>query len=433
MLYLLFSLGMLIIPTIVADWSIVSPNVATICTGISCTSDKICYIPVAANGVGTNILHSSDGGDTWTPTVEEPFALLLLDIAAENLNVVALGALTLEYSTDGALDFYSSSGVIGAGQCIRSIPGTSGFGAVGDWGLFSESNGPAISMNGGMNFTADNITSLQADSRYGAFPTSTEWIIAAGDWPGEGSDDNTQTSTTPANFRRLWIRPGTIVQPKHYTTKITSGSKLVKTAGSRLHLLQAPDGTLLWAQVRRDSVLAANAHDDAFFYGQAPNTWEAQLARTSDAGQTWNVVFSKVGAFYFNDIACIDANNCCVVAETGTGTNGTDGAGTFIYCTTNGGVDWTETNVNPDPDSSLIGIDHIGPNEYWAVGGELGLITPLYTTFWHTTDSGVTWTKEANFNLTYGIDIACVPGENCWALLLDVLTQESSVARLNTP
>jgi hypothetical protein len=31
----------------------------------------------------------------------------------------------------------------------------------------------------------------------------------------------------------------------------------------------------------------------------------------------------------------------------------------------------------------------------------------------------------------YAIDISCDPGANCWAPLLDILTQETSIARLN--
>ena len=30
------------------NWTIVSPNVATIVTGIACTSEKVCYVPVSA-------------------------------------------------------------------------------------------------------------------------------------------------------------------------------------------------------------------------------------------------------------------------------------------------------------------------------------------------------------------------------------------------
>jgi hypothetical protein len=152
---------------------------------------------VAANGVGCDILHSADGGVTWAGTTAEPFALLLLDIAATNANVVALGALTLEYSLNNASTFNSSLAPFGAGQCIRPVgaPGSApgglnSFAAIGDWGLLSESNGPAISTDSGAAFSADHVTGLSADARYGSFPSAKVWYIAAGDWPGEGSDDS---------------------------------------------------------------------------------------------------------------------------------------------------------------------------------------------------------------------------------------------------
>ena len=396
-----------------------------------------CYIPVAANGVGCDILHSADGGVTWAGTTTEPFALLLLDIAATNANVVALGALSLEYSLDNATTFNSSLVPFGAGQCIRSVgaPGSApggmnSFAAVGDWGFLSESNGPAISTDNGAAFSAENITSLTADARYGAFPSAKTWYIAAGDWPGEGSDDSatTTTPTTPgAGARRpLFKRPGSAVNPAHYAPGVAPGSVLVKAYGSRMHLLRDTDGGLRYAQVRRDAVLAANAH------AGAPSTWEAQIAKTTDGGATWSVVFSKVGAFYFNEIECTGDDNCCVVAETGGGTNGTEGAGTFFHCTTDGGATWVETQANPDPDSSLIGIDHYSDSEFWAVGCELGFIAPAYATFWHSTDAGKSWVLEnKNATTQYAIDISCDPGANCWAPMLDVLTQESSIARLN--
>lgn len=424
-----FSLALAAASAAAADWQVVAPNVATIATGIACTDKTHCYIPVDINGVGCDILHSSDGGVTWDGTQSEPFALLLLDIAATGSNVVALGALTLEYSLDRAATFNSSIAPFGAGQCIRPVAasspsGQNSFAAIGDWGLFSESNGPAVSIDSGATFKADNVTSLNADSRYGSFPSATTWYIAAGDWPGEGQDDD---NPPPSH---VFKRAGSLVEPAHYAQAVAPGSVLVRARGSRLHLLRAPTGRHSWAQVRREHVHAANAHVEGGL--TVPDTWAAQIAKTTDGGRTWSTVFTKVGAFYFNEIECTDELTCCVVAETGGAGNGTEGAGTFFHCTQDGGATWVETQANRDPDSSLIGIDHIGPSDFWAVGAELGFITPLYATFWHSTDGGKTWDlANKNISLQYAIDISCDIGINCWAPLLDVLTQETSIARLN--
>jgi hypothetical protein len=227
--------------------------------------------------------------------------------------------------------------------------GKNSFAAIGDWGLFTEANGPAVSVDSGASFAADNVTSLQADSRYGAFPSATTWYVAAGDWPGEGSDDD----NPPPSGRRVFKRAGAAVEPAHYAQAVAPGSVLVRARGSRLHLLRAPNGHHAWAQVRREHVLAANAHaEGGGVSAAAPSTWEAQIAKTTDGGKTWSTVFTKVGAFYFNEIECTDERTCCVVAETGGG-NGTEGAGTFFHCTQDGGATWVETLANPDPDSSL--------------------------------------------------------------------------------
>ena len=163
---------MLVVAPVVAQWTMRSLNVGTIATGVSFVSNDVGYLPVCINGVGSEIQKTTDGGVTWTDDeTAEPFSLLLLDIAARkgtngNDNVVVVGALTLEYSTDGAVTFNSSLAPLGAGQCIRSIADTPGaFAAVGDWGLVTESNGPAVSYDYGFSYAAVNVSSLTTDSR----------------------------------------------------------------------------------------------------------------------------------------------------------------------------------------------------------------------------------------------------------------------------
>lgn len=308
----------------VDPWTIISPNVATVITGIACTTNKTCYIPADVNGVGTQVLRSEDGGVNWKQSHSEPFALLLLDISASGKNVAVMGALSLMYSEDSGVNFNESLAPLGAGQCIRKIGQINspqaapqvGFGAVGDFGLFSESNGVALSVDGGKTYAAENITVIVADSRYGAFPTDTTFFVAAGDWPGEGADDD-PCDDPPCGLGRgsLFKRHGDLVNPEHYTTLVPAGSRVVKTKGSRLHLLQTDKDdvhSLLWAVVKREDVIAANAGQ-----GAGPNitSWEAQIAKSTDAGKTWTKVFSKFGAYYLNDIECTSVNTCCAVGE----------------------------------------------------------------------------------------------------------------------
>jgi len=398
----------------------------TICTGAAFVDANTGYVPIAQNGVGTSIQKSTDGGVTWTDDeTAEPFSLLLLDIAARkgsngNDNVAVVGALSLEFSLDGAQTFNSSLGPLGAGQCIRTV-GLSGFAAVGAWGLLNEANGVAYSPDFGITYSATNISVLRADTRYGAFPSATNWYITAGDWPGEGADD------TPCDDPPCGTAPraGSRVRPGDYVNDVAHGATLVKKQGARVHLLKEPSGALKWAAVRRGRLHSANAGVEAPI-----EDWEAQIATTVDGGKTWKLAFSRMNQFYFNGIECSTDQHCCAVAEF---QNNATSGGTYVWCTSDGGATWTDTFADMDPNSSLIDIAAVGPLEYWAVGGEYGLVGFKSPSFYHTTDGGVSWAispAPASMEFQYAIAVDCA-ANTCWANLLDVLTQESSLARVN--
>ena len=106
--------------------------------------------------------------------------------------------------------------------------------------------------------------------------------------------------------------------------------------------------------------------------------------------------------------------------------------GTHIFCTIDGGLTWTQTYVNADADASLMDISSVSPTEYWAVGGEMGLFGPTAASFFQSLDAGLTW-KQQNTSIAdmYAVSIDCVyEGANCWSSLLDVLTQETSIASI---
>ncbi len=153
-------------------------------------------------------------------------------------------------------------------------------------------------------------------------------------------------------------------------------------------------------------------------------------------------------------IECSTDQHCCAVAEF---QNNATSGGTYVWCTSDGGATWTDTFADMDPNSSLIDIAAVGPLEYWAVGGEYGLVGFKSPSFYHTTDgcvffvfffsssppnkpmcptpnnSGVSWAispAPASMEFQYAIAVDCA-ANTCWANLLDVLTQESSLARVN--
>jgi photosystem II stability/assembly factor-like uncharacterized protein len=166
-----------------------------------------------------------------------------------------------------------------------------------------------------------------------------------------------------------------------------------------------------------------------------PNTCILQIAATYDAGQTWATVFSDTNDYYFNGIECASDQDCCAVAEDeGPPYNNATDVGTYIFCTTDGGKTWVDTFRDQSTTVSLVDIAGIAPLEYWAVGAVLGQIGPKAPSFYHTTDGGKTWalgTASADLKDTYAIAIDCVAGVNCWANVLNTITQESSIAVLN--
>ncbi len=418
-----------------ADWHVITPNIGTICTGVDFVSNTTGYLPVDANGVGTEILRTDDGGKTWKQAKAEPFALLLLDITAYKDYVAVVGPLAMEYSLNKGIDFNSSLAQPGAGQCIRNVGPIGqeiGFAAVGQWGLLTEANGVEVSYDAGITFQTVN-TSLTASARYGAFPDDKTWFVAAGDWPGEGADDQPVDDNPPVEGQRtsVFARYNSIVEPAHYVNAVPEGSRLVKMQSARIHLLKTPSGKLMYAQVKKAFFVPAVT-------GGSGNTttWDAQVGKTADGGKTWSTVFSRLtSTYYFNGIECWDTNECCVVGESGAGTTG---GGTFIWCTSDGGNTWAETLIDLDDESSLTDIAAIGPSEYWAVGGEFAWYGVQFPVFVHTTDAGKTWEtiNGTSMALQYAIAVDCVPADgtsagNCYAALLDVDTQESSIAALN--
>ena len=104
-----------------------------------------------------------------------------------------------------------------------------------------------------------------------------------------------------------------------------------------------------------------------------------------------------------------------------------------MFCTQDGGATWVDTFRDTDADSSLLDIAALSPLEYWAVGAELGAVGPRNPSFFHTTDGGNTWTNgtwTVDMLFMYAVAIDCVPATNCWVNMLDILTQETSIAVL---
>ncbi|KAA0169532.1 hypothetical protein FNF28_01977 [Cafeteria roenbergensis] len=364
------------VPAAMAGWSTIASDVGTAATGIYFTDATTGFLPADENGAGAEIVKSTDGGKTWTTNEPHQGGLLFLDVAGYGENIVVAGALGEEYSIDGGAYFNTSLGG-GSGQCVRAV-GARGnpdaIAVVGEFGLFNPKNGVAMSTDGGAIFTTFD-AKLFTDARYGAFPSAKTWYISAGNWPEANDDKPSNDDFAPKNDD-FSDAPSTITRTPRF--------ELRKTAkGGYKPYVRLPG---------RDAMVTGNE-----------TIFQAQISLSTDAGKTWNSVFENKGDFYANGIACIDDNNCCFVGEADAGA----AAGARIHCTNDAGANWNRTLFLPGPQNSLLDITATGTaGEYWAVGGTLSSLD-ANATFYHSTNSGNSWTLDSTISGSYASAVDC--------------------------
>jgi len=388
----LVGLASLAVAVSAAEWKIIDSDIATIDTGLAFTSDTVGYTGGAANGVGPEIFKTVDGGKTWTVCPAKFGAdLLLLDTDAADNTIVISSIFGELYSDDAGASFQPSTGG-GTSQSVRFL-GTDGdgglkFGVTGQYGLFTETNGVGISVDGGKTFKVYD-ANMQTEARYGAFPSDTTWYVTGGTWSGEGSDDDPAQDDVPVDGIKMPRRK-----------KIVYNGKSVVRQRPR-HPKAAP-----------------------------ANGYQAQITVTNDGGATFKSVFNVSNEFYFNAIDCLpnNPNSCCAVGEAD---NDSPVPGARIHCTTDGGATWTRNFYNAGNSTtefSLIEIRFTTDNDGWAVGGVLNAIFPS-TWFLYTNDGGKTWNQDPTILPGYyAMGLSVVDPTHAFSALLNPITQESSIA-----
>jgi len=357
-------------------WHIVNNDIATIDTGLAFISATVGYTGGVGNGVGPEVLKTTDGGVTWTPCPAQfGLDIILLDTDATENSIVVSSVFGELYSDDSGATFSQSVGG-GQSQSVRYL-GANGdgglkYGVTGIYGL-QGTNGVGLSVDGGKTFKVYD-ANLQTLERYGAFPTDTTWYVSAGDWP-TGADDDA-------------------VSAKGYTGMSYARSKPF-----------GPKGTP----------------------GQG---YQAQITKTTDGGATFTSVYNVSDQFYFNGIDCQPSNEnaCCAVAEAD---NDSPTPGAQILCTLDGGKTWTQNLYAAGTSTqlySLLEIRFVSDTEAWAVGGTLTVIEPS-AWFLHSTDGGKTW-QEAPVSMKgyYAMSVSVVDASHVFSSLLNPITQEAAVA-----
>eukprot|EP00462_Mataza_sp_D1_P024173 CAMPEP_0175144230 /NCGR_PEP_ID=MMETSP0087-20121206/13995_1 /TAXON_ID=136419 /ORGANISM="Unknown Unknown, Strain D1" /LENGTH=498 /DNA_ID=CAMNT_0016428633 /DNA_START=47 /DNA_END=1543 /DNA_ORIENTATION=+ len=335
------------------------------------------FVGAGTNGVGPQIMKTVDSGITWKQvwpdnTTKVGFNLMLASACKDAKTAVVTGALFQTYTTDGEHFKASPTDILDASQDAKIIPGTGEF-AIATTG--TSFNGVATSPTGETWKNYDlgvNITLFQA--RYGAYPSATTWYINAGTFP---------TGNNTANLR-------------HLTHKVA-----VNRNNGVFHFNTQDAFTLGDAPLRADPVPCSQ---------DPTNCFAANILKTTDGGKTFTSVFKdETNNIYPNGIACASADHCISVVE---------GEQCQILVTRDGGKTWNVTNQDSDPACSLTDAVFVSDQEAWVTGGHLTSLD-FEGRFWHTTDGGSTWTKEAVKGL-YIFDIDMQSAKSGYSVALTI-------------
>ena len=281
------------------------------------------FIP-ASTGASVGVLESFDSGKTYSLVNNvgaDVNAMILMAAAADSAEppaVVVAGVFGAGISTDNGASFSPLSlGKVMISQDVKFEDRTSNLFGVA--GLFNGMPGVSVSNDHGSTFSLSTIPAdlfVAPDVRYASYPTATTWYVTAGMW-------NSSTMQNTASRKS--------------STRLSA------------HVSVGSDGAVYYAKNTET--------EDASTEG-----WWGQVAKTNDAGQTWELVFDdQTSGLYANDIHCFGYSTC-VFAMEGIGNP-------KIMVTKDGGETWSSFEDPSGPGMSLLGVRMTGPTEAWVIGG----------------------------------------------------------------
>lgn len=142
------------------------------------------------------------------------------------------------------------------------------------------------------------------------------------------------------------------------------------------------------------------------------------LYKTSDAGKTWEMLYSNKGSFYFNGIHCFSETHCVAVAEGHKGTT----PGMHIFTTTDG-TNFNQTYYVAGGGAMMPRM--LSETEVWVAATEKGAIEEK-SVMLHSTDGGHSWAPGGQYPASSPIGLDCFDNQHCIAEIV-LATQQCTV------
>jgi hypothetical protein len=310
--------------------------------------------------------------------------LLILDTEALTpLKAASTTLFSAEYTTNGQT--FERSIILGGGQDLEKF-GTRGYAVVDSGGVFTSTDDGAL-------YLKHKMTGIDIETyppRYGSFPSADVWYISLGSFPSA-------PAPAPSVASQEWKIEKQLTETFQIRRNLTTGN---------LYHHRVPTSTF-----------SSKAFES--FEG----SYTAGIAKTTDGGKTWSMLYSSKNEFYFNDIDCVSETHCVAVAEG----HGSATPGVHIFTTVDG------TNFYPmltenDKDAGLMGVKMVSDNEVFAIGGEESGL--LNVKIYHSLNGGFNFTMDKPVDLTglSGMDLDCYDGSHCFTSAVTVTKQMTLVS-----
>ena len=328
-------------------------------------------------GVGSedNIVHTSDGGQTWTTQrggVGSGALYPFWDVDfADTLHGIVVGGAGKIYTTsDGGQTWtLRTSGASTETHALARV----------DDNLWATGNGGTIQVthDGGAWWEETHVpveTGNLSDIDFA--DASTGWTVVDGTTgPGNGRVYKT------SNGGLTWQNQGLLDSGRLGGVEALDASTVIAVGSYFPVIMRSADGGQTW-DYRQHEFFCANACGYAWYGIDSPdgqNVWvtgeKGIILHSADRGLTWTTQRTGEPWEELMDVSFVDAKNGWVVGWSGT-----------ILRTTDGGATWIKKDPGLGYTGAILGVCALSANVAW-IGGYDGFAA-------RTTDGGLTWQRE---------------------------------------